>query len=295
MEPEVSTRYITADSLLYAVAHRPWLPPDGPWAAAYNWNDVLFLHYALPPEAVRPLLPHALSLDLFAESAWVSVVALRVRRLRWNKTPAIPFLSSFPMVVLRTYATLGNRPGIYCFSFDAASLGAVWFARLFLHLPYWHADVRLDSTAAKRDGAEPQGRTSRIAFRARRIHGPRAAQEMPTFRAVYSPAGEPFATRLRSLESFLLERYCYYASTRGRIYRCETHHLPWSIQEARVEVQSNTLAEAAGLPLPAQPSLMHFARSLRVLLWPAENLPLVPPDRVAAGEYIIAFFRSCPT
>jgi len=272
MEPEVSTRYVTADSLLYAVAHRPWLPPYGPWALSYNWNDALFVHYALPPEVVRPLLPAPLSLDVFGGSAWVSAVALRVNRLRWNGTPAIPFVSSFPLLALRTYVTLGDRPGIYCFSFDVASLSAIWFARLFLHLPYWHARMRMVGSAPTR-GEGPQGAgEEEYEFSSRRLRGPRAGQQMPGFRAVYSALGEPFTPRSGTLERFLLDRYCYYSSHRGRIYRCHSHHLPCSVQGARALVENRGIAEAAGLALPERPTAAHYGQSLRLLIWAAERV-----------------------
>lgn len=43
--------------LLQSVAHRPWPLPSGAWVMKQNWHDLLFAHWPLPPEALRPLVP----------------------------------------------------------------------------------------------------------------------------------------------------------------------------------------------------------------------------------------------
>ena len=75
-----------------------------------------------------------------------------------------------------------------------------------------------------------------------------------------------------SLEHFLCERYCLYAATRKRLYRADIHHLPWVLQAAAAEVETNTMAQTAGFELPATADLMHFSRSLKVLVWAPERL-----------------------
>ena len=75
-----------------------------------------------------------------------------------------------------------------------------------------------------------------------------------------------------SLEHFLTERYCLYAASRRRLYRGEIHHLPWELQEAKVELAENSMAQPAGIELPPQPDLAYFARELKVLFWAPERL-----------------------
>src|SRR5207237_8334729 len=53
--------------------------------------------------------------------------------------PPLPGLSRFPELNVRTYVTVGDKPGVYFFSLDAAHCPAVWAARRFYQLPYFHA------------------------------------------------------------------------------------------------------------------------------------------------------------
>ena len=70
------------------------------------------------------------------------------------------------------------------------------------------------------------------------------------------------------MEHWLTERYCLYTTHHGRVYRGEIHHQPWPLQQAAAEFETNTVAAAAGITLPAAAPLLHFARRLEVLIWP---------------------------
>jgi hypothetical protein len=151
---------------------------------------------------------------------------------------------------VRTYVTYGDKAGVYFFSLDAADRPAVWAARTFYHLPYFHATMRVE----ERD----QG----IYYSSRR------RDSLAEFRASYRPAGEVRLTSKGSLENWLTERYCLYTTHRGVVYRGEIHHLPWPLQESEAEFDTNTMAAAAGISLPGTKPLLHFARRLEVLIWP---------------------------
>jgi len=258
METEVRTSYITADSLLFAVSHRPWLPPDAPWVMTQTWNNLLFLHYAFEPQVLRQIVPDALTLDLYGGQAWLSITPFQIAHTRPPGIPPIPSISTFPELNVRTYVTYDGKPGVYFFSLDAGNLSAVWGARIFYRLPYWHASMKLEA----KEG---------IHFRSKRIHGPSAKDGMPEFAGTYRPSGEVFEPRPRSLDDFLTGRYCLYAFNRQRLYRTEIHHVPWPLQPAEVAIERNTLAEPLGLTLPDEP-MAHFSRMLKVLIWAPERL-----------------------
>ena len=58
-----------------------------------------------------------------------------------------------------------------------------------------------------------------------------------------------------------MERYClYHHDRRGRPYRLEIHHRPWSLQRARATITYNTMAPASQLTVSSSPPLVHFAR-----------------------------------
>lgn len=263
-DTEVRTEYLGADSLLYAVAHRPWMPPNGPWIMVQTWHDVAFLHYAIEPAVLRALVPSELTLDLYSGSAWLSVIPFWMSNVRPPGVPPMPGFSTFGELNVRTYVTYGNKPGVYFFSLDAQKLSAVWGARVFYRLPYWHAQMKISLPTRQNPGP--------VQYHSRRLHGLKAANGMPEFRGAYGPAGDVQTAKPRSLESFLCERYCLYAWNRRKLYRAEIHHLPWPLQPGAALVEENTMAEPLGLSLPMEADLVHYARMLKVLVWPPERL-----------------------
>jgi len=235
---------------LKSVAHRPWPLPAGPWVMAQTWHDLLFAHWPVETQAVRRLVPAELPLDAFEGHAWVGVIPFHMSGIRGRGLPPLPGLSRFPELNVRTYVTLDGKPGVYFFSLDAANLPAVWAARRFYRLPYFHA--RMSSQAAQ----------ERIVYASHRFHG------NTEFRGSYRPTG-PIQLRERgSLEHWLTERYCLYTLNAGCVHRAEIHHQPWPLQDAEAEIQVNTMTEAAGIWLPQIPPTLHFAKRLEVLIWP---------------------------
>ena len=127
--------------VLDVVAHRPWPMPVSPWVMTQTWHDVLFAHWPINPQTVRAHVPPALNLDLFDDDAWVGVVAFEMSNVAPRGVPALPWLSAFPEINVRTYVRVGDRPGVYFFSLDAASRVAVRAARALFQLPYFRADM----------------------------------------------------------------------------------------------------------------------------------------------------------
>jgi len=259
-EPDLAsdTHWIGADSILFAAAHRPWPAPMAPWIMTQRWNDLLFLHYSLPPEAVRARVPEFLTLDTWQQRAWVSVTPFWINHLRPPGVPSLPLLSHFAEVNVRTYVSYEGKPGVYFFSLDASNLSAVWGARIFYRLPYWQASMKVKGKGG-----------AKLDYVAKRQHGPRPAE----LRCAYGPAGGPsFQAHPGSLEHFLTERYCLYSVGRKHAWRGEIHHLPWPLQHAEVDLQENTMVAPVGLQLPPRPDLAYFVRELKVLFWAPERL-----------------------
>ncbi len=228
-----------------------------PWIMTQRWNDLLFLHYSMAPEALRSLVPDVLTLDTYQQRAWVSVTPFWINHLRPAGVPSLPWISHFSEINVRTYVTYDAKPGVYFFSLDASHLSAVWGARMFYRLPYWQAAIKVKGRGQ-----------AKIEYQSKRHHGPRPAE----LRVSYGPAAKPFHAHPGSLEHFLAERYCLYAWNRKRLYRGEIHHLPWDLQDASVAVEVNTMAQTAKIQLPAEPDLAHFSRELKVLFWAPERL-----------------------
>jgi uncharacterized protein YqjF (DUF2071 family) len=218
---------------------------------AQSWHDLLFAHWPVTDSAMRPLVPQVLELDLFDGSAWVAVVPFWMSGVRARGMPALPGLSRFPELNVRTYVGYKDKPGVFFFSLDAASLPAVWAARAFYHLPYFHADMKAEVTDAG------------VAYRSRRSGSP------AEFRGRYQPVE---LRRKGSLEHWLTERYCLYTVHSEHVYIGEIHHEPWPLQDAAVEIEANTMGAAAQIRLPERAPLLHFAQRLDVLIWPIRRL-----------------------
>lgn len=219
-----------------------------------TWHDLLFAHWPIAPEKLRPLVPPEFPLDVFDGKCWVAIAPFHMSGVRPRGVPPLPGLSRFPELNVRTYTTLDGKPGVFFFSLDAGNLPAVWAARVFYHLPYFHA----------RMSVQVSGNT--VSYSSRRIKGPAELQ------ARYGPVAPVELRKPGSLEHWLTERYCLYAVAKQQTYRAEIHHLPWPLQDAQAEIQKNTMAEAAGFSLPSTKPLLHFAKQLQVLIWPLKKI-----------------------
>ena len=102
-----------------------------------NWESLTFLHRPLPPEVVRRLLPQGLELDTYDGAAWIGLTPFLLTGLRPPRVSALPWISRFPEMNVRTYVRGpdGER-GIWFFSLEADRLAAVVGARLSYGLPY---------------------------------------------------------------------------------------------------------------------------------------------------------------
>jgi hypothetical protein len=271
VEPDFQTQFVTAGSLLYSVEHRPWLPPDAQWLLSQSWDDLLFAHFAMDPRTVRRLVPDSLTLDLYDGAAWLTISPCRTSHLRPSGVPPLPGFSFFSQLTLRTYVTMQGKPGLFYLSVDVANLSAVWFARMFFRMQYWHAAIQISGATMQ---ARNPGDDRRIHFRSSRLHGPAAVDGPAKFDVIYSPEGDPRRVERDSLDEFLTERYCAYSWSRRKYYRTELHHQPWLLQRTGVEIRANSIADPFGLTLPPRPDVCHFSRSLKMLVWAPEAIRL---------------------
>lgn len=217
-----------------------------------TWIDLLFAHWPLKPEVLRPLVPTVLPLDTFDGQCWVAVTPFHMTGVRGRWMPSLPGFSRFPELNVRTYVIHGGKPGVYFFSLDAGSRMAVWVARFTYHLAYFYAHMGV----AHQDGwVQYQSVRNRSA----------------EFRGKYRPIA-PVQLRARgTLEYWLTERYCLYTVVGNSVFRAEIHHAQWPLQDAEAEISENTIAAAAGIKLPEIPPLVHFSKELRVLIWPLKK------------------------
>jgi uncharacterized protein len=245
-------------AILRDVSHRPWPLPGGPWIMFQRWEDLLFAHWRVPADTLRSLVPRELEIDEFDGSAYVSMTPFHLTNLRPRFLPAIPGASGFLEMNFRTYVRVGDKPGIWFFSLDAANRLAVAAARLTYRLPYRNARMRMRRSdgwihyESRREGAAPA-----------------------EFVARYRGVGEAWSPVAGTIEHFLTERYALYAMLGGGVLlRGEIHHPPWTVQRAEASIERNTVPAAHSLAVHGEPALLHYAAPQDTLIWPP--VPLRP-------------------
>lgn len=245
--------------ILEQTSHRPWPLPSSPWIMAQSWHNLLFAHWPVEGKKLRALIPKQLALDTFEGQAWLGIVPFYLTGVRSRWSPPLPWLSSFPELNVRTYVTAENKPGVWFFSLEAANSLAVAAARATFHLPYFTARMQ----CGEKDGW--------VRYQSERTHKNAPAAFMHLKYRGTGDLFEPCAGG--SLEYFLTERYCLYsAASDGRVYRGEIHHPPWRLQPAQAEFTPHTMANAAGVNLPPQEPLLHFARRQDMVAWAPQRI-----------------------
>ena len=220
-----------------------------------NWGQLLFMHWRVDANLIRHLIPEALSLDLYGDSAWIGIVPFTMWDIRAFPpiAPRLPGLDAMHELNVRTYVHYDGVPGVWFFSLDVNSLIAATTARAFFHLPYHHADI------------DVTGKRS-FKFRAQRSSGD------ADFSAAWTIGEELPVAQPGTREFFLTERYCLYAESDGEVYRARIFHEPYSLREATLKSYDTNLFEVNRLPTPKTEPIVHYADEVDVEIWYLESL-----------------------
>ena len=221
-----------------------------------HWGKLLFMHWPIDVDLLRPHIPAQLEIDTFNGSAWIGVIPFTMWGIRASFLPPIPGTSAFHELNVRTYVTLNGISGVWFFSLDAANRLAVWGARKVYSLPYFNARMALkqESNSIMYTSIREDKRGAPARFDARWLIGDQLPQSQPG-----------------SIEFFLTERYCLYSEHQDEIYRASIHHHPWPLQQAKLTSFSSTMIEAQALPTPEGAPLLHYAEKLSVDIWPLKK------------------------
>jgi len=249
-----------------------------------NWGKLLFMHWPIDPEIIRPLIPSQLSIDSFAGQAWIGVVPFTMWGIRASFLPPIPGTSAFHELNVRTYVHYDGVPGVWFFSLDAANSLAVWGARTFYSLPYFNARMTLNQRGNTIDysSMRTDARTYAQFFAEERFSANFDSlqfQNLPPAKLEASwEIGEPLPKAAPdSIEFFLTERYCLYSYHRRGLYRSRIFHEPWPLRAASVDSCQSTMIESLGIAQPKGAPLLHYAESIAVDVWPLQKVSAARP------------------
>lgn len=223
-----------------------------------RWSHLLFLHWAVDPAAVQRTLPRGLTVDCLDGRAWIGLVPFFMRDVRPAGWPAVPGISNFLELNVRTYVhDVHGRPGVWFYSLDCNQWLAVRVARRFFHLPYEHATMA--ATVAEETGE--------VDFRARRW----GTKEQCRFRYPLARRGHLAAPD--TPEFFLLERYTLFAHDRrgDRLLAGRVAHTPYRFELTPVSVWDNAMVRRAGFaPEGRPPDHACVAEAVAVDIFPLE-------------------------
>jgi uncharacterized protein YqjF (DUF2071 family) len=225
--------------------------PNTPWILSMEWHDVLFLHWPVPEEQIDRRIPDALSVETFDGTAWLGIVPFSMSGIRPRRLPAVPMISNFPELNIRTYVTDGQYSGVWFHSLDASSALAVKIARWTFSLNYYHADIHVRET------------NDTVTFRSHRKH-----DENGTFDFVASyESGSLLDSETSARQRFLTERYFLFSQSRdGTIYRGRIDHDPWSLRRADVRIDTCEI-EDHPVPPDRNPASVLYSPGASVRAW----------------------------
>lgn len=236
-----------------AARHRP----KGQPVMHQTWGKLLFMHWRISENLLRPHVPDSLEIDTYGDSAWIAITPFTMWDVRALPpyVPPVPGLSALHELNVRTYVHHNGVPGVWFFSLDTNSSAAVLAARTVYHLPYYYADIKL----------KEHGRT--IDYRLDRDDDPAAA-----FKATWK-IGDPLPqSQPGSKEFFLTERYILYTEHDEQLYRARIYHEPWPLQKAELTKWGSSMLEASRLTQPQGEPKVHYAEEIDVDIWYLERV-----------------------
>jgi uncharacterized protein YqjF (DUF2071 family) len=221
-----------------------------------EWGNLLFIHWRVKENLLRPHVPKPLELDTYGNSAWIAMTPFTMWDIRAFPpfVPPVPGLDSMEELNVRTYVHYNGVPGVWFFSLDANNRALVMGARTFFHLPYYYADIRMDGKY-------------KIKYRSKRREDPPA-----TLKANWTPGKALPQSQPGSREFFLTERYVLYTEFEGELYRARIHHEPWQLFEAELTDFSSSMLEPKQIPQPTTQPILHHAERVSVDIWGLERV-----------------------
>ena len=214
-----------------------------------GWRDVAFLHWALDPERVAPLLPRGTVPDLHDGRTYVGLIPFRMLRIGFLGAPGLPYLGSFAETNIRLYSVdEQGRRGVVFLSLDADRLLPVLAARWVARLPYLWSRMRVTRSGdeltytSRRRWPGPAGAHSEIRLRV----GDRLADPDP-------------------LARFVTGRWGLHRPGSGAPTYWPNEHDEWPLHRAELLELHESLAGAAGLePLHGAPDSVLFSPGVDV-------------------------------
>ncbi|WP_423800590.1 YqjF family protein [Neobacillus sp. SAB-20_R2A] len=216
------------------------------WIMKQSWRNLLFAHWPVPVEVIRPFVPKALQIDTFERYAWIGIVVFVMDGIFLRGLPRLPLFAKFPEINVRTYVKYKGKPGVYFLSLDAPHWATYTIARKWYRLPYFYSEIH-----AWEERAE---------FSYNSVRKDRKSTSPVGFDGKFSASSEVYFAECGTLDHWLTERYCLYSvDAKGNIFCGEIDHAPWPLHRAEADICQNTLVSPFKFDLPKMAPFLHFS------------------------------------
>ncbi len=237
-----------ASRLLEQTAHRPaWEMPAENWIWYQEWNRALFFHWKADAQLLESLVPAGLQLDTYDGEAWISVVAFTMENIRPRYLPAVPALSDFHEINVRTYVRSGGERGVYFLSIEAQKYLSVKLSRTLSGLPYEIAGMQREY-GEQHTYRSMNSRTGN-SLKAVYTIGPELAAKTP-------------------LDKWLTERYYLFLDSGGRLYKYAIHHAEWKLYKPEIAALEISYRVGSILLHHSHAAAIHYSDGVKVIAWP---------------------------
>lgn len=235
-------------NIISETSHRPYDLPKGEWVYYQEWNRAIFLHWKVPFEVLRELVPSRLNIDIFEGNCYVSLVMFTMEKIRPRYLPSVGIVSNFDEINLRTYIDNDNRKGVYFLNIEAGKSLSTFIARSISGLPYGKSKIE---RTAKRYSS----------INAKKGFGLDVEFEV-----------KETIDNKSELDRWLTERYCLYLDSGNDLYRYDIHHKEWTLRNVDIKkLDINYMI--GGIDLRKSPPLMsHYSDGIEVLAWKREEI-----------------------
>lgn len=228
--------------ILARTAHRSSAFPKRPWKYYQEWNDALFLHWAVEETKLREFVPSDLEIDLFSGKPWVSVVAFTMNNIRPRYLPPFPPISDFHEINIRTYVTKNNKSGVYFLSIEASKKTSSMVSRLVSRLPYRYAKMKRHDCVYQ---SENPGSGDRL--------------------TIHYNVGDRIRQKA-AVDTWLTERYALYQEAENAMLDFDVHHDEWAVHKLHLSQVDITYPRFHQL-LDNTPQITHYSPGVGVVAW----------------------------
>ncbi|MHA6631211.1 YqjF family protein [Pseudonocardia sichuanensis] len=198
-----------------------------------QWRDVTFVHWAVRPEQVAPLLPRGIRPDVLDGCTYVGLVLFRMVGSGFTRGPVLPWLGAFLETNVRLYSVdATGRRGVVFLSLDTDRAAVVAAARIGFALPYRWARMRFDAG----DGSATAPRTYTARLRRPGVQARSRVVVRPREEILDGP-----------LESFLTSRWGLHTTRLGRTWHLPNTHESWPLRRADLLEIDDDLVSSVGL------------------------------------------------